>query len=125
MSTETLKYFRDNTLTEKKIIIRLITEMGGNLYPYLLYLENTGKQAEAELIKDYRKAIFNARDGYTTDTLTNLNVIVVLDEVFRQLQIQLIMLSQIVGREWESSFFTSYMNELVEFKYLLKPNPES
>jgi hypothetical protein len=122
MNVDTLKNFRANALTEKRIITDLITESAGDLYQYMRYLENTDKQVESKVIEDYRTQIFDVRKKYANDDVNADGVKVVMDKIYDLLNIQIIMLRQIPGREWECSFFTTYMNELADFKYQLKPN---
>lgn len=122
MNVDTLKRFRNNELTEKKIIQDIITEVGGDLYQYMLFLENTDKSVEADVLANYRTLIFEARTKHNTNVFSAEDVKEVMDKIYDLLNIQIMMLRQIPGRQWEVGFLSTFMNELADFKYQLKPN---
>ncbi len=88
----------------------------------MFMLENTGRTTEASLIRDLRKIIFDVRDLVDKDEITLLKISEEMSRTYDLLAVQLTMLRANPERKWECGLFESYMNELLDFKFLMKPN---
>ena len=126
MLTEFYKNFINGDVTpEIKIINLTLSELGGQLYPYMYMLDNTGRKIEAKLIEDLRNMIFDARSAYSVDTLDKMKIHTVLNAVYELLKVQINMLRVNPERKWEVGFFNAYINDVSVFTYLMNPNKKS
>lgn len=112
----------DRLITSENVINQVLTELGSGLYAYMYMLENTDRKTEAGLIQSLRTIIFDARDGFRDGKISKIDISIALDKVYTLLTVQVTMLRANPERSWETGFFQSNLNEILDFKYLMNPN---
>lgn len=120
MITELLDMFNrthtgnsDNDRKDFVILVNIIlTSMGSDFYTYMRMLEVNDRKSEAEQIKEYRDMIFALRDGYGRGSVHEEEIVRDLRIVKNKLDIQVMMLRTIEGRQWEAQLFQSIQNDI-------------
>lgn len=107
-----------------QIINITLTELGGGLYTYMYMLHGLGRKAESDLIENLRSMIFDIRDKFANGKVTKLDIASELNKVHDLLNVQITMLRSNEQTKWEAGVFKAYLNDLIDFKYLMNPNKD-
>lgn len=101
--------YKRNTLTDSICVESVITDFYSRLYFYMIFLENTKRSEESDLIKNVMGLLINCR---STIDRTYEQVSEVLEKVSVYLNIQFTVLSRSKECNWETIVFTTYMQDL-------------
>lgn len=120
MFHDTLRKFNDGTLVEKNIITEGLSGLGSDFYYYYCFLKHHKREKEAKLIENLRTIIFNARDNFSDETFTKLDVIVNIRKVKDLWEVQETMLASDPEKSWENCFTSNTNNALMGFMIALE-----
>lgn len=109
MQIDLLHKFKNHSLTEEWIINEIITNLGGGLYAYKMFLASQERDEEQSLIDTLRDRIFKLRDTL----VDSVKIASELKQVYDLLNAQLTVVKTIDDRFWEIEIFKSYQNDLL------------
>lgn len=101
--------YKRNTLTDSICVESLLTDFYSRLYFYMIFLENTKRSEESDLIKNVMALLIDCR---STSNCTYEKISEVLEKVNVYLNIQFTMLLRLEECSWEANVFTTYMQDL-------------
>ena len=124
MITDIFRKLKTDDTNEKSVVEILNTYFGAGLYSYMIFLNNTDRKSEGELIENLRTKIFIARESFNKDKMTKVELSKVFRNVIELLKTQMVVVKTNPDKVWEWGFVDSYINDLTDYAYLLNPNKE-